>query len=162
YGAHSDGNSFLHPHDMDPAGRFKGWLVSDVMPLQRTVEGGALMLINAKNYSEQNTPINPSVPASGGQIQAPHQPLNLEPGPSLYGRVTTPYPLWDGTDRILVAYRPCEVRKNGDVVPCTSLSPDELKLLSDMDRSIADIQKDPVQDTAPPAYAIYMFDSRTQ
>jgi hypothetical protein len=162
YGAHSDGNSFLHPRDMDPSGKFNGWLVSDVMPLQRTVEGGALMLINAKNYSEQNTPINPSVPASGGQIQATKDQLNLDRGPSLYGRVTTPYPLWDGTDRILAAYRPCEVVKNGDVVSCATLTAAELARISNMDRSLADIQADTIQDTAPPAYAIYMFNVPTQ
>ncbi len=41
YGAHSDGNSFLHPRDMDPAGKYKGCLSTDLMPLSRTHEGGA-------------------------------------------------------------------------------------------------------------------------
>jgi hypothetical protein len=27
YGAHSEGNSFLHPRDMDPQGKYKGCLV---------------------------------------------------------------------------------------------------------------------------------------
>ena len=40
YGAHSDGNSFLHPRDMDPAGKYKGFLTSDLMPLSGTHEGG--------------------------------------------------------------------------------------------------------------------------
>jgi hypothetical protein len=162
YGAHSDGNSFLHPRDMDPSGKFNGWLVSDVMPLQRTVEGGALMLINAKDYSEQNAPINPSVPANGGQRQATKEQLNLDRGPSLFGRVTTPYPMWDGTDRILVGYRPCEVTKNGQVVSCATLSTAELARISDMNRSLSDIQQDTIQDNAPPAYAIYMFNPATQ
>ena len=42
YGAHSDGNSFLHPRDMDPKGKYAGFLSSDLMPLSRTHEGGAL------------------------------------------------------------------------------------------------------------------------
>ncbi|HET7794613.1 MAG TPA: hypothetical protein VFL64_14615, partial [Rhizobacter sp.] len=33
YGAQSPGNSFLHPRDMDPQGKFKGFLTSDLMPL---------------------------------------------------------------------------------------------------------------------------------
>jgi hypothetical protein len=54
------------------------------------------------------------------------------------------------------------VRKAGDVVPCASLSADELARVSDMNRPLDEIQKDTIQDTAPPAYAIYMFNSRTQ
>ena len=56
YGAHSPGNSFLHPRDMDPAGRFKGMVASDLMPLSGTQEGGSLMMIDIANYSEQDTP----------------------------------------------------------------------------------------------------------
>jgi hypothetical protein len=162
YGAHSEGNSFLHPHDMDPAGKYKGWLVSDVMPLQRTNEGGALMLINAKDYSEQNTPINPSVPASGGQLQATQNLLNLDRGLSRYGRVTTPYPMWDGTDRVLVGYVPCEVTKDNQVVSCATLTDAEIQRVSDMNRSTADVAADTIQNNVPPAYAIYMFDATTQ
>lgn len=31
YGAHSPGNSFLHPRDMDPKGKYAGSLSSDLM-----------------------------------------------------------------------------------------------------------------------------------
>ena len=162
YGAHSDGNSFLHPRQMDPNGKYAGQLVSDLMPLQRTQEGGALMFIDATHYSEQNTPATADVPASGGQVQAMTQQLNIGEGLSRYGRVTTPYPLWDGTDRVLVAYRPCEVTKNGTITSCANLSADELARVSDMDRSIADVAADPIQNNVPPPYAIYMFDPAAQ
>ena len=33
----------------------------------------------------------------------------MDRGFSQFGRVTTPFPLWDGTDRVLLSYRPCEV-----------------------------------------------------
>ncbi|HEX7689175.1 MAG TPA: hypothetical protein VF453_15780 [Burkholderiaceae bacterium] len=162
YGAHSDGNSFLHPRDMDPAGKYAGFLTSDLMPLQRTQQGGALMFIDAANYSEQNTPANSSVPATGGQVQATAQELNIERGVSRYGRVTTPYPLWDGTNRVLLAYRPCQVTKNGTITSCADLTDAELARVSDMQRSIADVQADPIQDNVPPPYAIYMFDPANQ
>jgi hypothetical protein len=100
YGAHSEGNSFLHPRDMDPKGQYKGQVSSDLMPLSGTKEGGALVFVDVANYSEQNTPVNPQVPAQGGQMQPTddkHQ-LNFGRGLSPHGRVTTPYPLWDGTD----------------------------------------------------------------
>ena len=162
YGSHSDGNSFLHPRDMDPSGKYAGFLTSDLMPLQRTQEGGALMLIDAANYSEQNTPAKKSVAAVGGQVQATDKAINLDRGISMYGRTTAPYPLWDGTNRVLVSYRPCEVTKNGVVVPCSTLTTEEIALLGDMDRPIAETALDPVQDNVPPPYAVYMFDPANQ
>src|SRR5262249_6356616 len=146
YGAHSEGNSFLHPRDMDPNGRYKGFIASDLMPLSRTHEGGALVFIDAANYSEQNTPASPGVPAEGGQRQATAQSRTLGGGLSPYGRITTPYPLWDGTDRVMLAYRPCEVTKNGVVVSCATLTPAEIAALGDMDRLAADIEASPVKD----------------
>ena len=64
------------PRDMDPRGKYNGFLVSDLMPLQRTQEGGALMIIDAANYSEANTPANSTVPAEGGQKQATAEALS--------------------------------------------------------------------------------------
>ena len=162
YGSHSDGNSFLHPRDMDPSGKYAGFLTSDLMPLQRTQEGGALMLIDAANYSEQNTPAKKSVAAVGGQAQATEKEINLDRGLSMYGRVTSPYPLWDGTNRVLVSYRPCEVTKNGVVVSCTTLTAAEIALLGDMNRPVAETALDPVQDNVPPPYAVYMFNPANQ
>jgi hypothetical protein len=162
YGAHSDGNSFLHPRDMDPSGKYAGFLTSDLMPLQRTKEGGGLMLIDAANYSEQNTPAKKSVAAVGGQVQATDKTVNLDRGLSMYGRFTAPYPLWDGTNRVLVSYRPCEVTKNGVVVPCSTLTADEIAMLGDMNRPVAETALDPVQDNVPPPYAVYMFDPANQ
>ena len=127
YGAHSPGNSFLHPRDMDPRGRYAGQVVSSLMSLSGTHEGGALMIIDAANYSEQNTPANRGR-GPAGRPGPDHRPaaLNDGRGLSMFGRVTTPYPLWDGTDRVLVAYRPCEVTRNGDVVPCATLTAGEI------------------------------------
>jgi len=162
YGAHADGNSFLHPRDMDPNGPYAGYIVSDLMPLDRTQSGGALMLIDTKDYSDQNNPINSSVPTSGGQVQMTAQQLNTGTGLSQYGRVTTPYPLWDGTNRILVAYTPCEVTNAGVVVSCDTLSSAEIAALSDPNRLITQIAADPVQANVPPSYSIYMFDPSNQ
>jgi len=162
YGAHADGNSFLHPRDMDPSGKYAGYVASDLMPLDRTHAGGALMFINAANYSDQNVPANSTVPTTGGQTSVTAQPLNYDMGISLYGRVTTPYPLWDGTNRVLVAYTPCEVTKYGVVVACSTLTAAEITRLSDTNRLTTDVAKDYLQDNVPPSYAIYMFDPSAQ
>ena len=162
YGAHSPGNSYLHPRDMDPRGKYPGQVMSSLMSLSGTQEGGSLQLIDAANYSEFNTPASTSVPAQGGQVEATSKPLADERGLSPNGRATTPYPLWDGTDRVLVAWRPCEVTRQGQVVPCVSLTADELALLSDTNRTPDAIATDTVRDNAPAAYAIYMFDPGPQ
>jgi hypothetical protein len=162
YGAHSDGNSFLHPRDMDPTGKYAGFLASDLMPLSRTHEGGGLVFIDAANYSEQNTPASPTVAAQGGQHQATAQELNIGGGLSTFGRITTPFPLWDGTNRVLVGYTPCEVTKNGVVTLCANLTADELARVSDDNRLATDAAADPIQTNVPPSYAIAMFDSDKQ
>jgi len=162
YGAQSPGNSFLHPRDMDPNGPYKGFVASTLMPLSGTQEGGALMFIDAANYSEQNTPASSSVPAQGGQKQATAQRLNDGRGLSEFGRVSSPYPLWDGTNRVLIAYAPCEVTRSGDVVPCASLTAAEKARLNDRERSEEEAASDPLQDNVPPAYAVYMYDPAKQ
>jgi hypothetical protein len=162
YGAHSEGNSFLHPRDMDPSGKYAGLVSTDLMPLQRTQEGGGLVFIDAANYSEQNTPASASVAAVGGQQQMTLQELNINRGLSQYGRVTTPYPLWDGTNRVLLGYAPCQVTRNGVAVSCATLTQSELATLSNQNRLLADVQASPLQDNVRPSYAIYMFDSAKQ
>ena len=84
YGAQSRGNSYLHPRDMDPRGKYPGQLVSTLMPLSGTQEGGSIMMVDAARYSEYNTPASSSVPAQGGQKQArtpgPHNGNREVPG----------------------------------------------------------------------------------
>ncbi len=162
YGAHNSVNSFLHPRDMDPNGPYKGYIASDAMPLDRTQEGGALMFINAADYSEQNTPANSTIPAQGGQMQPTSQALNFGTGLSLYGRISTPFPLRDGTNRVLLAYAPCEVTRSGVVVSCATLSQAEVARLSMENRLTADVKADPLQNNVRPSYAIYMYDPSAQ
>lgn len=162
YGAHSPGNSFLHPRDMDPKGKYAGHVASDLMALSRTQEGGSLMFIDAANYSEQNTPANKSIAAAGGQTEVTPEPLNQNRGLSPFGRVTTPFPLWDGTDRVLVGYRPCQVTRDGVVIPCANLTDAERARLADGTRTREEVAADNVRDNAPAAYGIYMYDPAKQ
>ena len=163
YGAHSGGNSFLHPRDMDNRGAYAGKVVSSLMPLSGTQEGGALMLIDAANFSEQNTPANAQVVmGQGGQVQWTEKEIDLGRGLSEFGRITAPYPLWDGTNRVLLAYRPCEVTRNGVVVPCVTLTATERAMLADDTMSRAQQALLPVQDNAPAVYSIYMVDPAKQ
>ncbi|MDP2004591.1 MAG: hypothetical protein Q8K45_02855 [Rubrivivax sp.] len=162
YGAHSPGNSYLHPRDMDPRGTRKGQVLSSLMPLSGTQEGGSMHMINAASYSEFNTPANNTVPAAGGQVEITGDALTDGRALALAGRATTPYPLWDGTDRVLVAWRPCAVTRNGVVVSCTTLSDEEKAMLADTNRTMSVRATDSVRDNAPAAYSIYMFDPNQQ
>ena len=139
YGAHSPGNSYLHPRELP-----NGQVLSTLMPLSRTHEGGALMQIDIKNYSENCEP-SPGV-ASGcnGQHQPTAQQVNFDRGVSVYGRFSTPYPLWDGTNRALVSWAPsCAAIGNCPMVvnPATGL---------------------PEPDEGVPVYGVYMLDLNTK
>jgi hypothetical protein len=162
YGAQSPGNSFLHPREMDPNGPYRGYVASSLMALSGTNEGGALMFIDAANYSEHNTPATPAVSAQGGQREATTESINQGRGVSRNGRFTAPYPLWDGTNRVLVGFAPCQVSRNGVVVPCATLTDAEIARLNDRQRLLADQQADPLQNNVPPVYAIYMFNPANQ
>ena len=162
YGAHSPGNSYLHPRDMDPRGVNKGKVLSSLMPLSGTQEGGSLHMIDAANYSEVNTPASTAVPATGGQAEITNNALSDGRGLALAGRATTPYPLWDGSERVLVAWRPCQVTRDGVVVACTTLSDAEKAQLGDTNRTMGARATDSVKDNVPAAYAIWMFDPKAQ
>jgi Hydrazine synthase alpha subunit middle domain len=163
YGAHSPGNSFLHPREMDPAGPYKGQVASSLMSLSGTREGGQLVLIDIANFSENSMPATAQILAAGGQgqRQLTDRSLNGGRGLSLAGRATSPYPLWDGTDRVLVSYRPCVVTKDNVVVSCTTLTPAEIDRLGS-DRTMEEEAADSIQDNVPPSYGVYMYDPKPQ
>lgn len=127
YGAHSPGNSYLHPRPM-PDGR----VISSLMPLSGTREGGSLEIIDVANYSENDEPADSvGVPNQIGRREGQFQTTKLMNtgasesdhtamrgmGVSRLGRYTTPYPLFDGSNRVLVAYTPSQpVTENNSFV----------------------------------------------
>ena len=112
YGAHSPGNSYMQPREL-PDGR----LIATLMPLSRTREGGSLEVIDYKNYSDidqpgDNAPAN-QLGQQAGQFPVSEWLLDATPsqsdamrdrGLSPLGRYRNPYPLWDGTNRVLVVF----------------------------------------------------------
>jgi hypothetical protein len=113
YGAHSPGNSYMQPREMPD-----GHLIATLMPLSRTREGGSLEIIDYKNYSEINEP-GDNAPANllgrqEGQVQVTEWMLPgtsasdlaamRDRGLSPKGRYRDPYPLWDGTNRVLAVF----------------------------------------------------------
>lgn len=118
YGAFSPGNSYLHPREM-PDGR----VMTSVMPLSDTNESGAVMIIDVARYSDACEPA-PGMPQDcNGQEKIQLTPLNVtfdgefSPG----GVYTTPYPLWDGTDRALVSFKPAPPNPEMEIDPMTGV-----------------------------------------
>jgi hypothetical protein len=63
---------------------------------------------------------------------------------------------------VLVAWRPAKSRATARSCPASTLTADEIALLSDTNRTPDAIATDTVRDNAPAAYAIYMFDPGPQ
>lgn len=120
YGAHSPGNSYLHPREM-PDGR----VLSTNMPLSGTREGGSLEIIDITNYSDNDSHLDTGsspppnqLGQTAGQFQATRllfpnrsdsdHEATRGMGVSPLGRYSSPYPLWDGTGRALVVFTPSQ------------------------------------------------------
>jgi len=123
YGAHSPGNSYMQPREM-PDGR----LIATLMPLSGTREGGSLEIIDHKNYSDidqpgSNAPAN-QLGQQAGQYSvsellfpgaaAGQRDAMRDRGVSPLGRYRNPYPLWDGTNRVLVVFTPSQPQAGMD------------------------------------------------
>ena len=129
------------------------------MSLSGTQEGGSLMFIDAANYSEQNTPANSTVPASGGQSEVTDKPLNqglrpvaVRPRHDALPAVGRHQPRAAG----LPAVRGDAQRRRRPLRNAHRRGDRAARATSNMTREQR--AADPVQDNVPPSYAIYMFD----
>lgn len=131
YGAFSPGNSFLQPREM-PSGK----IMTSLMPLSGTHLGGALMGVDVQNFSENDQPASPSITGNGqNQLTLDSVNFDMKVGLAPYGRYTTPYPLWDGTNRALVSWSPSRPTTTTDLTTGKTV---------------------PTEGT--PLYGVYMFD----
>ena len=132
---------FTHPHEMQD-----GRILALVRPFTDTDFGGDLVMIDTRTYVENTQPLATNAGMTGpAQSRAtPNEVATIE-GPSPGGRFLSAWPLWDGTNRILVSWSQCRLLDQTvtpvAIVPCT---PQRLA------------QPDPV--TAPPLYSVFMFD----
>ena len=143
YGAHSPGNSYMQPREMPD-----GHLIATLMPLSRTREGGSLEIIDHTHYSEIDEPGDTAPPNALGRQEGQFQVSELmlpgisasdlaamrDRGVSPKGRYRNPYPLWDGTNRVLVVFTPSHPQ--GSVDPLGN----------------------PITIEGTPTYGIYMLD----
>ena len=159
YGAHSGGNSFLHPRDMDPSGPYKGKVVSSLMPLSGTQEGGALMLIDAANYSEQNTPANAQVAAAGWPGAVDREGDRPRPRPVAVRPHHDAVPAVGRHQPRAARLPPVRGDAQRRVVPCVDADRRRARDAGrrhDVARAAGAACR--CRTTCPPSYAIYMFD----
>lgn len=138
---------FLQPRAM-PDGR----VLAITRPFEGTSEGGDLVLIDVNNYVDCNqsvprTTIGETLPCLS-QARALPTDVRTIPGPSPGGRYRSAWPLFDGSNRLLVSWSQCRLVEDGRNVPCTS------------DRMERVEAADPLITEAPPLFGIYIYDFR--
>jgi hypothetical protein len=109
--------------------------------------GGDVIAIDVANFVENNQPVFASLGMAGPAQQSvtPNQ-VRTDDLPSVGGRFSSAFPLWDGTDRVLVSWSLCRLSEDPlaaapVIVPCTA-------------QNLADPSLQP----ADPLYGIWMYD----
>ena len=127
YGANShatgtDGTiiQFSQPREM-----LDGRIMALIRPFATTMLGGEIVTIDVANYLEdtQPTAANRGVLTGPAQMAATVNDIRTDGSISPGGTFSAAFPLWDGTDRILVSWSQCRLLdQSGPVpipVPCT-------------------------------------------
>ena len=136
-GTNNTAVQFTRPREMQ-----NGRILSLVRSFTDSDFGGDLAVIDTRTYVENTQPLAANAGMTGpAQNRATPNEVSTIEGPSPGGRFVSAYPLWDGTNRILVSWSQCRLLEGATIVPCTA------------DRLAA---ANPV--TAPPLYSAFMFD----
>ena len=127
---------FLNPRQLP-----NGKVLALARPFLGTQLGGDLLQIDAANYVEVDQPATPNGGTGPGQISATSLGVTTDANtPSVGGRFASAYPLYDGTNRLLVSWTPCLVMVSGVTSLCTS----------------ANTRGTVIE--APPQYTIWVYD----
>jgi hypothetical protein len=134
---------FMRPVEM-PDGR----IMSLLMPFDGTSGGGAMVLIDTPNFVDNDQPTWQNSGLSGpAQSAATVHLVTTDGTPSSGGRLSSAFPLYDGTDRMLISWSQCRLMEDNVIVPCTQ-----------------ERLADPNVVEAPPLYGIFIYnmDDHTQ
>ncbi len=119
-----------------------GNVLTVLRPYTGTDDGGDLILIDTTNYSDDQQPTWVNLGLGGNaQQRATVNNVMTTTQPSPGGRYRDVFPLWDGTNRLLVSWTPCRLTLNAQIVPCTT-------------QNLAD----PNSEIAAPLYGIWLYD----
>jgi hypothetical protein len=132
--------------------RTDGKLLSMIRPFIGTQLGGDIALIDAANFVEIHQTSKPAAASSGtsgstpapvGQTEATTLGVTTDANmPSAGGRFYSFYPLYDGTDRMLVSWAPCLIQTTaGTTAVCNSSNTSGAAVTQ-----------------APPQYTVWIYD----
>ena len=97
-----------------------GNILALVRPREGDDFGGNLYLIDVGTYVENTQPTLANVGLTGpAQRPATGNDVRTVPGISPGGRFHDAFPLWDGTNRMVVSWAQCRATLNGQDRPCT-------------------------------------------
>ncbi len=122
-------------------------VVAIVRPFLGTQLGGDIVKINTDGYVEIHQPSTPGGSTTGtGQMSATTLGVTTDANmPSLGGRFASVYPLYDGTNRMLVSWSPC-------LVVDTTVTPNATHVCTADNTSGANVT------LAPPQYTLWIYD----
>lgn len=132
---------FMHPVEM-PDGR----MMSLLLPFDGTDGGGAIILIDTPNYVDNDQPTWENTGLTGpAQQPATVHEVTTDGSPSIGGRLSSAFPLYDGTNRLLISWSQCRLLEGTTIVPCSEAA-----------------LADPAAVEAPPLYGIFIYDMDQQ
>jgi hypothetical protein len=123
-----------------------GTLVSIVRPFLGTQLGGDLVQINAQGFVEIHQSAAPGGAAGTAQTSVTNLGVTTDANmPSLGGRFASVFPLYDGTNRMLVSWSPC-------LVLDTTVTPNATNLCTSSNTAGTNVT------LAPPQYTLWIYD----
>jgi Hydrazine synthase alpha subunit middle domain/WD40-like Beta Propeller Repeat len=123
-----------------------GALIAIVRPFLGTQLGGDIVQINAAGFVEIHQPATPGGAAGTAQTSATTLGVTTDPNmPSMGGRFASVFPLYDGTNRMLVSWSPC-------LVLDTTVTPNATNLCTASNTSGPNVT------LAPPQYTLWIYD----
>jgi len=114
YGAYSKGHSFLQPRQLA-----NGKIVAIQAPVSGAHGGGALVEIDIEQFGDMGDWGVTVTPGTKPLKQISLNSVNIEAGVSQYGRFLSPYPVFDGSNRLLVSWSASNKAEVTDVVTNT-------------------------------------------
>jgi hypothetical protein len=123
-----------------------GTLVAIVRPFLGTQLGGDIVQINAEGFVEIHQAATPGGAAGTAQTSLTNLGVTTDANmPSLGGRFASVFPLYDGTNRMLVSWSPC-------LVLDTTVTPNATNLCTSSNTAGANVT------LAPPQYTLWIYD----
>lgn len=126
----------------DPEEMQDGRILVLARPFTGTFNGGDLVIIDSDRFVNLNQPVYSlqGLNATAQEV-ATVNPISADNELSLGGRYSSAYPLWDGSNRILVSKSTCTLRIEEELYPC-----------------IEPYLSNELAEEASPAYGLWLYD----